>query len=73
LIQYEDKKKEIFELKKAPKILQKRTSRMMIRSYQFGARWSHVFEFEMEDRVFDAVRKAYGWCPCIFIKIKVIQ
>jgi len=50
LIQYEDRKKEIFELKKAPRILQKRTSRMMIRSYQFGARGSHVSEFEMEDR-----------------------
>jgi hypothetical protein len=33
LIQYEDRKKEIFELKKAPRILQKKTSRMMIRSY----------------------------------------
>jgi hypothetical protein len=33
LIQYEDKKKEIFELNKAPRILQKKTSRMMIRSY----------------------------------------
>jgi hypothetical protein len=49
LIQYEDKKKEIFELKKAPRILQKKTSRIMIRSYQFGARGSHVFEFEMKD------------------------
>jgi hypothetical protein len=30
LIQYEVRKKEMFELKKAPRILQKRTSRMMI-------------------------------------------
>ena len=49
MIQYEDRKKEIFELKKAPMILQKKTSRMMIRSYQFGARGSHVFEFEMKN------------------------
>jgi hypothetical protein len=50
LIQYEDRKKEIFELKKAPRILQKRTSRMMIRNYQLGARGSYVSEFEMGDR-----------------------
>jgi hypothetical protein len=50
LIQYEDRKKEIFELKKAPRILQKRTSRMMIINYQLGARGSYVSEFEMEDR-----------------------
>jgi hypothetical protein len=49
LIQYEDKKKEIFELKKAPRILQKKTSRMMIRSYYPEARGSHVSEFEMKD------------------------
>jgi hypothetical protein len=30
LIQYEVRKKEMFKLKKAPRILQKRTSRMMI-------------------------------------------
>ena len=30
-------------------ILQKRTSRVMIRNYQFGARGSYVSEFEMED------------------------
>jgi hypothetical protein len=50
LIQYKEKKKEIFELKKAPRILQKRTSRMMIINYQLGARGSYVSEFEMEDR-----------------------
>jgi hypothetical protein len=49
LIQYEDRKKEICELK-APRILQKRTSRMMIRNCQFGARGSYVSEFEIEDR-----------------------
>jgi hypothetical protein len=49
LIQYEDGKKEICELKKAPRILQKRTSRMIIRNYQFGARGSYVSEFEIED------------------------
>jgi hypothetical protein len=50
LIQYEDKKKEIFELKKAPEILQKKNSRMMIRIYYLGARGSHVSEFKMKDR-----------------------
>jgi hypothetical protein len=50
LIQYEDRKKEIFELKKATRILQKKTSRMMIRSYLLGARGSHLSEFEMKDR-----------------------
>jgi hypothetical protein len=30
MIRYEVRKKEMFELKKAPRILQKRTSRMMI-------------------------------------------
>ena len=49
LIQYEIRKKEMFELKKAPRILQKRTSRMMIRNYQLGATGSYVSEFEMED------------------------
>jgi hypothetical protein len=48
LIQYEDIKKEICELKKAPRILQKRTSRMMIRNYQFGVRGSYVSEFKIE-------------------------
>jgi hypothetical protein len=38
------------KLKKAPRILQKRTSRMMIKSSSFGARGSYVSEFEMEDR-----------------------
>jgi hypothetical protein len=50
LIQYEDRQKEICELKKAPRILQKRTSKMMIRNYQFGARGNYVSEFEIEDR-----------------------
>ena len=50
MIQYEDGKKEMFELKKAPRILQKRTSRMMIRNCQFGVRGSYVFELEIEDR-----------------------
>jgi hypothetical protein len=50
LIQCEDRKKEIFKLKKAPRILQKKTSRMMIRSYYPGARGSHVSELEMKDR-----------------------
>jgi hypothetical protein len=49
LIQYEDRKKEICELKKEPRILQKRTSRMMIRNYQLGERGSYVSEFEMKD------------------------
>ena len=50
MIQYEDKNKEIFKLKKAPRILQKITSRMMIRSSLFGARGSYVSDFKMEDR-----------------------
>jgi hypothetical protein len=49
LIQYEFRKKEMFEIKKAPRILQNKTSRMMIRSSYFGARGSYVSEFEMED------------------------
>jgi hypothetical protein len=33
-----------------PRYYRRRTSRMMIISYYFGARGSHVSEFEMEDR-----------------------
>jgi hypothetical protein len=33
-----------------PRYYRRRTSRMIIRSYQFGAIGSHVFEFEIEDR-----------------------
>jgi hypothetical protein len=50
LIQYEVRKKEMFELKKVPRILQKRTSRMMIRSSYFCVRGSYVSEFKIEDR-----------------------
>jgi hypothetical protein len=39
----------MFGLKKAPRILQKRTSRMMIRNYQLGARGSYVSEFKIEE------------------------
>ena len=40
----------MFKLKKALRILQKRTSRMMIRNYQFGAGGSYISEFKIEDR-----------------------
>jgi hypothetical protein len=57
LIQVEDRKKEMFELKKAPRMLQKKTSRMMIiRCYtvkgssQVWCKREFVSEFEMEDR-----------------------
>jgi len=57
LIQVEDKKKEMLELKKAPRMLQKRTSTMKITRcytvkgiYQVWCKREFVSEFEMEDR-----------------------
>ena len=43
-------------------ILQKKTSRMMIRILYFGARESYVSEFEMEDRDLCS-QEEDGWCP----------
>jgi hypothetical protein len=76
LIQYEVRKKEMFKLKKAPRILQKRTSRMMIIRYytvkealslNFGARGSYVSEFEMEDC--DLVQLGKQWSTRDFFQI----
>ena len=57
MIQVEDRKKEMFKLKKAPRMLQNRISRMMIIRYykvkgisQVWCKREFVSEFEMEDR-----------------------
>ncbi len=57
LIQVEDRNKEMFKIMKAPRMLQKRASRMMIiRCYivkgssQVWCKREFVSEFEMEDR-----------------------